>query len=70
MILPEYYKQTCNNIVKLIETAKRKEFETANFKTLYLFWHIEQELKDNILNRQKVEYGKLILKKLLQCHNN
>lgn len=63
LILPENYKQTYDNIVKLIETAKRKVFETANFETVYLFWHIGQELKDNILNGQKAEYGKFIVKK-------
>lgn len=31
LILPENYKQTYDNIVKLIETAKRKVFEMANF---------------------------------------
>lgn len=64
LILPENYKQTYDNIVKLIETAKRKVFETANFQTVYLFWHIGQELKDNILNGQKAEYGKSIVKNL------
>lgn len=49
LILPENYKQTYDKIVKMIETAKRKVFETANFQTVYLFWHIGQELKDNIL---------------------
>ena len=64
LILPDNYKQTYDNIVKLIETAKRKVFETANFQTVYLFWHIGQELKDNILNGQKAEYGKSIVKNL------
>lgn len=64
LILPENYKQTYENIVKLIEAAKRKVFETANFQTVYLFWHIGQELKDNILNGQKAEYGKSIVKNL------
>ena len=53
LILPENYKQTYDKIVKMIETAKHKVFETANFQTVYLFWHIGQELKDNILNGQK-----------------
>lgn len=64
LIFPENYKQTYDNIVNLIETAKRKVFETANFQTVYLFWHIGQELKDNILNGQKAEYGKSIVKNL------
>ena len=50
LILPENYKQTYDKIVKMIETAKHKVFKTANFQTVYLFWHIGQELKDNILN--------------------
>ncbi len=58
LILPENYKQIYDKIVKMIETAKYKVFETANFQTVYLFWHIGQELKDNILNGQKAEYGK------------
>ena len=45
LILPENYKQTYDKIVKMIETAKHKVFETANFQTVYLFWHIGQELK-------------------------
>lgn len=64
LILPENYKQTYNNIVKLIETAKRRVFKTANFETVYLFWHIGQELKDNILNGQKAEYGKSVVKNM------
>ena len=48
----------------MIETAKHKVFETANFQTVYLFWHIGQELKDNILNGQKAEYGKSIVKNM------
>ncbi len=31
LILPENYKQTYDKIVKMIETAKHKVFETANF---------------------------------------
>lgn len=50
--------------MKLIETAKHKIFETANFQTVYLFWHIGQELKDNILNGQKAEYGISIVKNM------
>ena len=64
LILPESYKQTYDKIVKMIETAKYKVFETANFQTVYLFWHIGQELKDNILNGQKAEYGKSIVKNM------
>lgn len=64
LILPENYKQIYDNIIKLIETAKRKVFETANFQTVYLFWHIGQELKEKILNGQKAEYGKSIVKNL------
>ena len=41
LILPENYKQTYDNIVKMIETAKHKVFETANFQTVYLFWHAQ-----------------------------
>lgn len=37
LILPENYKQTYDKIVKMIETAKYKVFETANFQTVYLF---------------------------------
>lgn len=50
--------------MKMIETAKYKVFETANFQTVYLFWNIGQELKDNILNGQKAEYGKSIVKNM------
>lgn len=32
LILPENYKQTYDKIVKMIETAKHKVFETANLK--------------------------------------
>lgn len=63
LVLTENYKRTYDNIVELIETAKRNVFETANFQTIYLFWHIGQELKDNILKGQKAEYGKEIVKK-------
>ena len=64
LILPENYKQTYDKIVKMIETAKYKVFETANFQTVYLFWHIGQELRDIILNGQKAEYGKSIVKNM------
>ncbi len=64
LVLPDNYHQTYNKIVKMIETTKRKVFETANFQTVHLFWHIGQELKDNILNGQKAEYGKSIVKNM------
>ena len=64
LILPENYKQTYDKIVKMIETAKYKVFETANFQTVYLFWHIGQELRDIILNGQKAEYGKSFVKNM------
>lgn len=64
LILPENYQQTYDKIVKMIETAKHKVFKTANFQTVYLFWHIGQELKDNILSGQKAEYGKSIVKNM------
>lgn len=50
--MPENCKQPYDKIAKMIEAAKHKVFETANFQIVYLFWHIGQELKDNILNGQ------------------
>ena len=43
-------------------------FETANFQNVYLLWHLGQELKDNILNGQKAEYGKSIVKNMSKWH--
>lgn len=60
LTLPENYQQTYDKIVKMIETAKHKVFETANFQTIYLFWHIGQVLKDNILNGKRQNMANLL----------
>lgn len=64
LVLPDNYKLTYDKIVKMIESAKHKVFETANFQTIYLFWHIGQELKDSILKGQKAEYGKSVVENM------
>ena len=66
LILPENYKQTYDKIVKMIETAKHKVFETANFQTVYLFWHIGQELKDNIFEWTEGRIWKIYCEKYEQ----
>lgn len=62
--LPDNYKQTYGKIVTMIEAAKHKVYETANYETVYLFWHIGQELKDSILQGQKADYGKSVVKNM------
>lgn len=64
LILPKNYSEIYNKISILIENAKREVYKVANNQTVSLFWHIGQELKENILKGQKAEYGKEVVSKI------
>lgn len=55
-----------NRIVTLIENAKRNVATKVNDEMTLLYWNIGKDITDNILNNQKAEYGKSVIKKLSQ----
>lgn len=55
-----------NRIVTLIENAKRNVATKVNDEMTLLYWNIGKDITDNILNNQKAEYGKAVIKKLSQ----
>lgn len=55
-----------NRIVTLIESFKRNVAVKINNEMIFLYWHIGKDITENVLNSQKAEYGKLIIKKLSQ----
>lgn len=50
----------------LIENAKRNVATKVNDEMTLLYWNIGKDITDNILNNQKAEYGKAVIKKLSQ----
>lgn len=52
------------NIVNLIEHAKRNVMATVNNEMTLLYWNIGKYITENVLNNQKAEYGKLIISEL------
>ena len=55
-----------NRIVALIENAKRNVATKVNDEMTLLYWNIGKDITDNVLNNQKAEYGKAVIKKLSQ----
>jgi len=53
-----------NRIVTLIESAKRNVAVTVNNEMTILYWNIGKYITANVLNNQKAEYGKAVIKKL------
>lgn len=51
-----------NRIVTLIENAKRNVATKVNDEMTLLYWNIGKDITDNILNNQKAEYGKAVIK--------
>ena len=55
-----------NRIVTLIENTKRNVAVAVNNEMTLLYWNIGKDITDNVLNNQKAEYGKAVIKKLSQ----
>lgn len=55
-----------NKIVNRIETTKRNVAVQVNKEMTILYWNIGKDIKENILNYEKAEYGKSVIKKLSQ----
>lgn len=55
-----------NRIVVLIENAKKNVAAAVNNEMTLLYWNIGKDITDNVLNNQKAEYGKAVIKKLSQ----
>ena len=55
-----------NRIVNLIERAKRNVALKVNEEMTLLYWNIGKDITKNILNDEKAEYGKEVIKKLSQ----
>ena len=55
-----------SRIVTLIEDAKRNVAIKVNNEMTLLYWNIGKDITENVLNSQKAEYGKSVIKKLSQ----
>lgn len=53
-----------NQIVILIEDAKRNVAIRVNNEITLLYWNIGKEIAENVLNYEKAEYGKSVIKNL------
>lgn len=53
-------------IVALIENAKSNVAIKINNEMTFLYWSIGKDITENVLNNQKAEYGKSVIKKLSQ----
>lgn len=53
-------------IVILIENAKKNVVNTVNNEMTLLYWNIGKDITDNVLNNQKAEYGKAVIRELSQ----
>ena len=59
-----------NRIVALIENAKRNVAVSVNNEMTLLYWNIGKDITNNVLNNQKAEYGKAVIKQLSQKLTN
>ena len=59
-----------NKIVDRIETSKIKVATQINNEMTVLYWNIGKDIKENILNYEKAEYGKSVIKKLSEQLTN
>lgn len=55
-----------NKIVDRIEKAKRNVAIQVNEEMTILYWNIGKDITENVLNYEKAEYGKAVIKKLSQ----
>ena len=53
-----------NKIVNRIESAKRNVIVSINNEMALLYWNIGKDISENILNNEKAEYGKAVIKSL------
>lgn len=53
-----------DRITLLIENAKRNVMIKVNSEMTMLYWSIGKDIRENVLNNQKAEYGKFIIKEL------
>ena len=55
-----------NKIANKIEIAKKNVAIHINNQMTILYWNIGKDIKENVLNYEKAEYGKSIIKELSQ----
>ena len=55
-----------NKIVDKIEKAKRNVALKVNEEMTILYWNIGKDITENVLNYERAEYGKAVIKKLSQ----
>ena len=55
-----------NKIVDRIEKAKRNVALKVNEEMTILYWNIGKDITENVLNYERAEYGKAVIKKLSQ----
>ena len=55
-----------NKIVDRIEKAKRNVALKVNEEMTILYWNIGKDITENVLNHERAEYGKAVIKKLSQ----
>lgn len=55
-----------NKIVDRIEKAKRNVALKVNEEITILYWNIGKDITENVLNHERAEYGKAVIKKLSQ----
>jgi len=53
-----------NSIVSLIDNARRRVAVAVNSELTELYWHIGKEINENVLQHEKADYGKTIVKEL------
>lgn len=53
-----------NEVVKLIENSKRNVSIKVNNEMTVLYWNIGKDITKNVLNYEKAEYGKSVIKEL------
>ncbi|MDR0733224.1 MAG: DUF1016 N-terminal domain-containing protein [Dysgonamonadaceae bacterium] len=51
-------------IVSLIDNACRKVAVAVNSELSVLYWHIGKQINESVLNNEKADYGKTVVKEL------
>lgn len=53
-----------NNITDLISNSKERVYKSVNTELIYLYWNIGKTIKEDIIKKERADYGKQIIDNL------
>jgi len=53
-----------NNIADLISNSKERVYKSVNKELIYIYWNIGKTIKEDIIKKERADYGKQIIDNL------